>query len=115
MEAYESRKVLVETAIRSLETENLKWVEDTPGEGVSIKLDKKQANQFLVAMEDDRANKLFQCGFDMDELTVFCLARDEMEAKAKYIESIQELMEDVEEPGWEDAVWVEDLSDRVLL
>ena len=55
---------------------------------------------------------LFETGFGVDDFTRFCLANTEDEAKAKFIETTKEVLDRNEEPGWEEQVWAQDVSER---
>jgi len=57
-------------------------------------------------------NSFWEVGFGYDSFTRFCLADTEEEAKAKFISMTKKVLDNAEEPGWEENVWAVESSDR---
>jgi len=63
-------------------------------------------------MTKPKKMRFWETGFRYDSFTRFCLAKTKKEAIAMFIEKTKKVLDDAEEPGWEEDVWAVDASDR---
>lgn len=62
--------------------------------------------------EKEQPEMLFyEVGLGTDELTRFCMASTNEEARNKFIQAVKHMADDFE-PGWEEHVWAQEINDR---
>lgn len=72
------------------------------------------ANELWNARTERGKPDLYEVGFATDEATFFCRAESEAKAREIFINVKRNMLDDAEEPGWENHVWAINRETRVL-